>query len=227
MTRNAIVGMFDTWARDGRDRDMQEAHGDVVRQAIERMEIRPGERVLDLGCGNGWATRLLARAAEGVVAIGVDASAAMIARAESDRGAPRGVQYAVASFEHLPLSAGSVDRVFSMEALYYAVDLDAAVGELRRVIVDGGRADVLIDYFVENPASEHWAEVTGADLHRLDADGWRAVFERGGFGAVTIERLYDRREVDASPCDACEPTAEIKAALRAAGTMWIHAGAIG
>jgi ubiquinone/menaquinone biosynthesis C-methylase UbiE len=223
MSQKKVVETFDEWAETGRDVGMEEGHGDVVRQAIARMEIRPGERILDLGCGNGWATRLLAQANAGVQAIGVDASAKMVARAEELHSLTIRARYEVASFEELSFRDASFDRVFSMEAFYYAADLGKAIGEAWRVLKPGGRAEVLVDYFEESPASEPWARVIGAELHRLDGDGWRRAFERAGFSPVTLERLRDTRPADTGPCDECEPTAAAKKALREAGTLWIRA----
>jgi cyclopropane fatty-acyl-phospholipid synthase-like methyltransferase len=59
----AIARTFDSWAHQGRDASMERGHGDVVGQVISKLGIKPGEQILDLGCGNGWATRLLARSA--------------------------------------------------------------------------------------------------------------------------------------------------------------------
>ena len=69
--------LFDDWARRGRAEGMERGHLPRARTALESVAVQPSERVLDLGCGNGWATRLLrARAAS---ACGVDAAAEMIA----------------------------------------------------------------------------------------------------------------------------------------------------
>ena len=74
MTHENIISTFDSWAQDGRAEGMEEGHGDVVRQVISQLGIRPGMQSLDLGCGSGWATRLLASSAPGAGAVGVDAS---------------------------------------------------------------------------------------------------------------------------------------------------------
>ena len=52
---------FNRWAAAGEGPKMESHHLDITAKTIRRMELRPGERVLDLGCGSGWATRLLAR----------------------------------------------------------------------------------------------------------------------------------------------------------------------
>src|SRR5438067_3026030 len=52
---------FNRWAEQGEGEEMERHHLDITEKTIRLMELRPGERVLDLGCGAGWATRLLAR----------------------------------------------------------------------------------------------------------------------------------------------------------------------
>jgi ubiquinone/menaquinone biosynthesis C-methylase UbiE len=217
-----VVETFDQWAENGRDKGMEEGHGDVVRQVIEQLEIRPGEKVLDLGCGNGWATRILAQKNAGVQAIGIDASPRMVARADELHSFTIRARYDVASFEALELDDAHFDRVFSMEALYYAADLAKALSEAHRVLKPGGRAEILVDYYAESEASESWAEVMELQLHRLDEAGWRAAFEAAGFTGVATERLIDSRPLD-DATDECEPTLAAKKALREAGTLWIRA----
>ncbi len=223
MSQKKVVETFDLWAETGRDAGMEEGHGDVVRQAIARMEIRPGERILDLGCGNGWATRLLAQSNAGVQAIGVDAAAKMIERAEALHSLTIRARYEIGSFEALSFRDASFDRVFSMEAFYYASDLGRAIAESLRVLKPQGRAEILVDYFEESSASEPWAKVMGVALQRMNQAGWKKAFEGAGFAPVSLERLRDSRPIGATVCDECEPTAAAKKALREAGTLWIRA----
>src|SRR5258708_32568710 len=52
---------FNRWAAAGEGEKMERHHLDITEKTIRIMNLHPGERVLDLGCGSGWATRLLAR----------------------------------------------------------------------------------------------------------------------------------------------------------------------
>ena len=79
MPHQILAATFDRWAAAGRGAEMESEHGDVARQVIAGMGIRAGDQILDLGCGSGWATRLLAKAAAGAQATGIDISPAMVA----------------------------------------------------------------------------------------------------------------------------------------------------
>jgi trans-aconitate methyltransferase len=115
-----------TYARDGAF--VHELAGGVV----EWLAARPGERILDLGCGDGQLTARLAVA--GVEVRGVDASAAMVAAA---RAAGIGADEAPA--EALPYADASFDAVFSNAALHWVRDQDAMMANVHRVLKSGGR----------------------------------------------------------------------------------------
>jgi len=80
---------FNRWAADGRGEEMERHHLPITAPVLALMQLRPSDRVLDLGCGAGWATRLLAaRVPQGKV-IGVDISDEMIERARRSWPPPR------------------------------------------------------------------------------------------------------------------------------------------
>jgi len=96
-----------------------------------------GDRVLDLGCGDGHLLELLvARGCRHL--IGVDMSPEELAAAAA-RPALAGVDLIEARAEALPLPAGSIDRALSHLAFMLMSDVDAVVRELARVLVPGGR----------------------------------------------------------------------------------------
>ena len=226
MSHDAIQRVFDGWAKSGRADGMEEGHGDVVRQVIERMGIRPGQQILDLGCGHGWATRLLGQAAPGAQAIGIDASSAMIEVAESRHDFTARARYERGVFEEIDFKDGKFDRIFSMEALYYAVDLEKALAEMLRVLKPGGTADIVLDRFEESPHTEAWSDQLGVSMHYLGEAAWKAAFESAGFTGVTTERVIDSRgpgdEASFEPSEHC-PTFQVRKELHEAGSLWIHA----
>lgn len=187
-----VVRVFDDWAHEGRDEGMAERHLLTAGPVLERLELGPGTRLVDLGTGNGWAAQLAAE--RGARAVGVDAAQRMLSRA---RERTRGVGLVRGDFTALPFADGSFDLAFSMEALYYADDLDAALREAVRVLDAGGSLHALIDYYEGNPASQGWPELTGVRMHRLGEDGWARAFERAGFAGVETSRIRaDDERVD-------------------------------
>ncbi len=215
MSHEIQARIFDQWACDGRDVGMEQEHGNVVAQVIAQLCIRPGEQILDLGCGNGWATRLLAKSAAGATAIGVDVSPKMVERAEALHSLTIRARYEIATFENLGFKDGKFDRVFSMEALYYAIDLDRALSETLRVLKPGGRADLIVDFFAESPSTAAWPSKTGLAMHYLSTAQWHSALERVGFVAVTTQRV--RESQSARPIDPAH------AASKADGSLWLSA----
>jgi arsenite methyltransferase len=224
MGHELLARTFDQWADDGRDATMEREHGNVVEQVLAQLGIRPGQQVLDLGCGNGWATRLLAQAAPGASAVGIDVSRRMIERAEELHSLTIRARYEVAHFERLPFADGRFDRLFSMEALYYAVDLDQTLRECRRVLKPGGRADVVVDFYAESPFTAEWSTKTGVPMHFLSTAQWCEAFARAGFTAITSTRVQDTR-ADAAHLvpDECTSSEAKKRATREAGSLWVTA----
>lgn len=225
MSHESIASTFDRWVESGQAETLEAGHRDVVQQVIAAMGIRPGEQILDMGCGAGWATRLLGNAAPGSGAVGIDASRKMIALAEATHDLTSRARYETGTFEALEFPEGRFDRVFSMEAMYYAVDLDMALKEALRVLKEGGKADIIVNCFAESPHTERWSDTVGLSMHYHTEAEWKAAFEEAGFTNVTTTRVLDSRgpgeEADFVP-DAHCPDWKTAVELHAAGSLWIH-----
>jgi SAM-dependent methyltransferase len=96
----------------------------------------PGDRVLDLGCGDGHLLELLV-ARGGRTLIGVDMSPEELAAAARRR--LTGVELIEAPARELPLASGSIDWVLSHLAFMLMSDVESVVRELARVLRPGGR----------------------------------------------------------------------------------------
>ena len=98
---------------------------------FEWLAPKTGERILDLGCGDGQLTAKIAAA--GAEVVGADRSAEMV---EAARG--RGIEAQVCNGEDLPFHA-EFDAVFSNAALHWVHDQDAMIAGVRRALRPGGR----------------------------------------------------------------------------------------
>lgn len=117
------------------DPDRYAAHArfvsDLGAPVIELLEPQPGERVLDLGCGDGALTEKLVDAGCRVVA--VDSSQQQVRAARE-----RGIDARVADATALGFD-GEFDAVFSNAVLHWIRDPDAALAAIHRALAPGGR----------------------------------------------------------------------------------------
>jgi arsenite methyltransferase len=190
---------FDRWAEEGKDRGMESRHWHTAKHALARMPIEEGDTVLDLGTGSGYAVRALRKrgAARGV---GLDAAPEMAANARSYTDDGR-VEFVVGDFERLPFPADAFDHAFSMEAIYYADDVRAALGEVRRVLRSGGTFSCAVDYYEENSYSAEWGEGMGVALTRWSKAEYRRAFRDAGFHVAAQDNVPDR-ETEIPPAEA-------------------------
>ncbi len=113
--------------------------GGYKRRALEFLDVRPGQRVLDVGCGVGDDALILAKMAgpNGRV-VGIDLSNEMMEAAQTRAGAAPNVKFTTGDTYALPFPDGSFDRVRS-DRLFQHLDRPAvALAEMVRVTTKGG-----------------------------------------------------------------------------------------
>ena len=165
-------------------------HGAPV---LELLAPRPGERVLDLGCGDGVLTARIAAAGASLVA--VDAAPDMVRAARS-----RGLDARVLPGQHLAFDS-EFEAVFSNAALHWMRPAEAVLAGVYRALKPGGR------FVAEMGGHNNTAAIMvafgavlgrrGLDAQRLSpwyfpsAAAWRGKLEAAGF-AVDEVRLIPR-----------------------------------
>jgi ubiquinone/menaquinone biosynthesis C-methylase UbiE len=103
------------------------------------LNLQPGDRLLEVGCGPGVALQAAARSA--ALSVGLDHSTAMLgqARRRNHRALIAGrVRLVAADAARLPFAGGSFERLLSVNAVYFWPQPLAALGEMYRVLRPGG-----------------------------------------------------------------------------------------
>lgn len=186
---------FNEWALAGRGPEMERGHRPVGEQAIARMNVPRDARVLDVGCGSGWATRLLAEYATDGRVTGIDISDEMVRVAAEASQSFANVDFQTASAEQLPFGDNEFTHAFSMESLYYYADIRKALKEIQRVLKPSGLFVAVVDMYWENEATHQWADTLNVPVQLLSINDYRSLFASAGFENVRDERILDPRPV--------------------------------
>jgi arsenite methyltransferase len=187
---------FNNWVLTGRADGLESHHLSIAEQTISRMELKPGERVLDLGCGTGWAARMIARlVAEGPVGfgqvVGLDISDEMIARAREASRDLENTLFVWGSAEKVPWEENYFDKVLSIEAFYYYPDQEQVLTELFRVMAPKARLYILINLYKDNPYSARWLDKLNLPIHLRSENEYAEMLKRQAFEEIEIHHIPD------------------------------------
>jgi ubiquinone/menaquinone biosynthesis C-methylase UbiE len=159
-------------------------YGDEVRDAVlTAARLLPENTVLDVGAGTGFLTEGAAKIARKVIAL--DFSEAMMSEARAKLGRSN-VEFRIGNVEQIPLPNASVDAVIGNMVLHHCPSPEAAVREIARVLVSGGR-------LVLSDLQEHGYE----SLRKEHADLWmgfrmdyvRMTLQKVGLEDVSVDAL--------------------------------------
>jgi SAM-dependent methyltransferase len=180
------------------------------RRAMDRADIRPGQRILDIGCGCGETTMELARrVGDAGSVMGVDISAMLIeaARQLAIESGLTSVRFEAADAQTFPFIAQDFDLVFSRFGIMFFDDPEAAFGNLRRALGPGGRLsfvswpaprDNLFFTIPVEAASRHIALPQPGDpdapgpFALADPSRVSRILSRSGFGEIAVDRLTEK-----------------------------------
>lgn len=170
---------------------------------VDVADPQPGERVLDVACGTGVVTRLVAKrlGSTGAVA-GLDLNPGMLAVARSVPASGASIEWHAGSAEQLPFSDNAFDLVTCQMGLQFFPHKATALKQVRRVLAPGGRvvlnlpgptpplfqsfADALLRHL--GPQAAGFVHVVFS-LH--DAGEVRALMMEVGFENVRVEAVTE------------------------------------
>ena len=185
---DAIVGYYDqTWLdyrllwlnpdnlavhfgyTDETTRSHTDALKNMNRVLADRVQVKPGDRVLDAGCGVGGSSLWLAKE-RGADVVGITLAARQVEKARSyaaRRGLTNRARFEVADFTTTPFADASFDVVWAVESLCHAAEKSAFYQEAARVLRPGGR--VVVADFVR---AGRPLDATGERLLHEWLSGW-------------------------------------------------------
>ena len=191
---------FNLWAEYGIDEGMENPHLRITEKAIERMNISPHDRILDLGCGGGLASRLMARSlGNGGCVVGMDVSDGMVRRARTRSGEFRNLSFLCGSAQCIPCRENFFTKVLSVEAFYYFEGQERVLAELLRVLEARGQLFLLICLYKDHVDSLDTVDSVSVPVHVRSIAEYRAMLQGGGWADVETEEFMRRPEPGRRP----------------------------
>jgi arsenite methyltransferase len=191
--------------------------------------LRPGETVVDLGCGGGLDVFLAAtRVGPAGKAIGIDMTAAMIERARRNaaKQGTANVEFHLATIDKLPLPDASADCVISNCVINLAPDKRAVLREMFRVLKPGGRvavSDIALKRDLPPELGQDLMAYVGCIAGAIPIEEYRRGLEEAGFAGVqvvdtrkdlNVYALVDGQAGCCSPADpCCAPAGDVHGGL--------------
>jgi SAM-dependent methyltransferase len=163
--------------------------------------LRPGETVVDLGCGAGLDVLLAAaRVGPAGKAVGIDMTPEMIDRARRNaaRQGQANVEFHLATIDRLPLADGSADCIISNCVINLAPDKRAVFREMFRVLRPGGRvavSDIALKKPLPEPVARSIMAYVGCIAGAISVGEYERGLHEAGFHAVQVVDM--RRDLNA------------------------------
>jgi cyclopropane fatty-acyl-phospholipid synthase-like methyltransferase len=186
---------------------------------LSKAQLQPGERVLELGCGNGGMAEYIA-GKTGAHVIGIDLIPEAIRQASRRKDGSTRLDFLVADIAQLPFVNAAFDVVIAIDTLYFG-ELPALVCEVKRVLVAGGRLATLYTHGADPqvPIAVFPRETLPADRTPV-ADAFR---QHG-----MVYQAWDESDADARHAQLkLQVLHDLREAFEQEGTMFLFENRIG
>jgi SAM-dependent methyltransferase len=186
---------FNSWAQKGLGERMEIDHMWVFNRTFPIMGLSSEDRILDLGCGDGWACRLIAeRLGSPGRVVGMDISDEMIRRARIKSAEIENLAFLCGSAEQIPCGDAVFTKVLSVSAFYYFEQQEMVLKELFRVVVPEGQLFLLTCLYKDLPDWNSTVAGWRVPVHVCGADEYKRMLQAAGWRDVHTEELLKRSE---------------------------------
>ena len=170
---------FDKWAQNGRAELMEIEHGKNVSKFLQTVSFDKPFTFLDVGCGNGWVVRKIAKEEKCKKSIGIDKSKKMILEAikKTSIGKEKFIHTDIETWKY----KGKFDFIFAMESLYYADSIEIALEKIYKMLKPEGQFFCGTDFYTDNKATARWASIMKIQMHLHSKKEWKKFFQNTGF----------------------------------------------
>lgn len=169
---------------------MNVRHSIVTDWGLRHVQVEPGFRILDVGCGGGRTIQKLAAVATQGHVSGVDYSDASVAEAlavNQAEVAAGHVDVQQASVSRLPFADATFDLVTAVETHYYWPDFVSDLKEVRRVLKPGGTLALIAEtYRGQAFGAVIWPSMLLLRARYLTVDQHREALTGAGYSDVTV-----------------------------------------
>ena len=185
--------VFGEWAVKGKDKGMEKSHALPVGAMLDFILPKKNNfTFLDLGCGNGWVVRKVAKNPLCIRAVGIDGAEKMISNAKSL--SKDSTEYILADIDTFQ-SVEKYDVIHSMEVLYYLDNPKEVIKKISKDwLKDNGRLIIGIDHYYENLDSHSWQDKVGTRMLLLKEEEWLDMFKEAGFKQIESWRANKTSE---------------------------------
>jgi SAM-dependent methyltransferase len=213
---------FNRWADAGKGESMEHDHWPITRPVLESMRIRPTDNILDVGCGGGWLSRILARGVPEGRVVGMDISDEMIHRARQANPETENLVFIVGGVDEIPWEPNFFTHAISVESSYYWPDPAKGIREIYSVLAEGGQAWIDINFYRDNSNCHQWAKELKIPTHLLSAEEWSQLFRDAGFTDVEHHFIPDTTPNPETYTGRWFRDAKQLADFRAMGALLVH-----
>lgn len=214
---------FNQWVLDGRSGNLEAHHRGFVEDTIPLLDLQPRDRILEIGCGEGWASRMLAPLVPEGVVVAVDIAEEMVRQSRAQSAGYENLLFLWADVEEIPWQENFFTRVLGVETFYYYENPEKVLRELYRVMSPGASVWLLNHLSKENELTLRWVPQWKVPVYMRNAEEYGQLFANCGFEGFSCRMIPDRTPASENPDSALQASPEELRRFRELGALLLSA----